>query len=80
MIQNIRSDVFLNNAPSNTIGGTVTGLGNVLSGSNEAGIYAEFKGAAHNLIVGNYIGTDATGLNTIGGNPLAGIALDGGAQ
>ncbi len=76
-IQNIRTDIFLNNSPNNTIGGTAAGLGNVISGSNESGIYAEYEGASGNLIVGNDIGTDESGLNAPGGNPYSGITLDG---
>jgi len=52
----------------NTIGGSVAGARNVISGNGDAGIeLAAFEadeviGPARNRIIGNYIGTDVTGL------------------
>ncbi len=51
-------------SPSNTIGGTSTGARNIISGGGSQGIWLE-NDAYHNVIQGNYIGTDATGLNAI---------------
>ena len=53
--------IFTNNAPhDNLIGGSASGAGNVISG-NIIGI--EFTdGAATNTVMGNFIGTDPTGL------------------
>jgi titin len=73
--------VFIS-APGNTIGGTTSGAGNVISGNAEAGIRISDVGATGNVVEGNYIGTDAGGsvklgngfgmslsqaLNTVGG-------------
>ena len=45
-----------------TIGGTVPGAGNVISGNTEYGILR----GAYSVIQGNFIGTDATGNATLG--------------
>jgi CSLREA domain-containing protein len=53
-------DVFINNAPNNTVGGTSPGARNVISGGRE-GVTLWDPGATGNRILGNYIGTDAGG-------------------
>jgi len=62
---------------SNTIGGTVTGARNVISGNITAGVFLTDAGTSGNLIEGNYVGTDITGTNAIP-NTLAGIYLPNG--
>ena len=52
--------VSVNNAPSNTIGGIVTGARNILSGNNN-GITLLGSNTIGNVIQGNYIGTDPSG-------------------
>ena len=52
-------DLFLNNVSNNTIGGTTAALRNVISGSSTSGVGIE--GGGFNVVMGNYIGTDATG-------------------
>jgi hypothetical protein len=47
-----------NNAHSNTIGGDASGERNVISGNGESGIYMLTN---NNTVIGNYIGTDASG-------------------
>jgi sugar lactone lactonase YvrE len=63
----IRSD-------GNTIGGTSAGDRNVVSGNDIDGIHID--GVADNVVQGNYIGTDATGLIAVG-NAEDGIWLAG---
>ncbi len=53
-------------APSNTIGGTVPPDRNVISGNLGDGISFDFPSGGSNLVQGNYIGTDRTGLVAIG--------------
>ena len=56
------------------IGGTTAGARNIISGNNRGGIdVADI--AEHNQIVGNYIGTDSSGLKPLF-NGGAGVALD----
>jgi len=56
-----------------TIGGTVAGSGNVISGHTREGIWVTTTGAV--TIQGNYIGTDVTGTIDLG-NTRYGIYLD----
>ena len=57
----------------NTIGGTAGGARNVISGSGLSGI--EIRNATGNRVLGNYIGTDATGTVDLG-NALSGVYLE----
>jgi hypothetical protein len=53
--------------PSNTIGGTAPGAGNVISGSDHDGVHiAGGMGTTGNLVQGNYIGTDVSGTVALG--------------
>ncbi len=57
---------FLANASDNTIGGTAASSGNVISNNNGQGIEIFGGGSPNNTIVGNFIGTDATGTVAMG--------------
>jgi len=61
--------------PSNIVGGTVAGAGNIISGNDLGGVKVSpnliFGGSAGNLILGNLIGVGATG------GPLGGAVSDG---
>ena len=89
-------DAVLVGASDNTIGGTASGAGNLLSGNNFEGIYI-FAGVESILIQGNYIGINVTGTaaladgqegiddhglnNTIGGTAIgAGNVISGNAD
>jgi len=50
----------------NTIGGSVTGEGNVISGNNGNGVTIEDTGTSSNSVRGNYIGVQAGGLSPRG--------------
>jgi titin len=63
---NISYGVYIWGAPSNTIGGTAAGAGNVISGNNQHGVYINASGATGNEVQGNYIGTDVTGTADLG--------------
>ena len=67
---------------NNTIGGLTAADRNVISGNGNAGIYLEGPSGnpiTGNTIVGNYIGTDATGLVDLG-NAGRGIWLESGSN
>ena len=67
------SGVRLYNASGNTIGGWAAGSGNVISGNLNYGVH--FDGASSsNVVAGNYIGTDASGLLDVG-NVLNGVEI-----
>ncbi|MBU1720660.1 MAG: right-handed parallel beta-helix repeat-containing protein [Bacteroidetes bacterium] len=56
------SGIILANAPNNTIGGT---KGNVISGNLQSAIILNGTGTNDNIITGNLIGTDSTGLGVL---------------
>ena len=68
--------IYMQNANSNQIGGTVAGAGNLFSANGREGIY--LGGASRNVIQGNFIGTKADGTSALG-NRLHGIDLDAGS-
>ncbi len=59
-LSNSGPGVFLISASDNTIGGTEPGARNILSG-NEFGVLIATSDATGNRIIGNYIGTNASG-------------------
>src|SRR5271157_3503954 len=64
-------------ATNNTIGGTVGGAGNLIGANNANGIYITGSGTSANPVLGNYIGTNASGANLGNG---AGVAIDNSAS
>ena len=62
---NFQLGLFLNAAADNTIGGTVAGSGNVISGNAGVGLQIFGPQSAGNLVAGNLIGLDATGSRTV---------------
>jgi hypothetical protein len=65
-------DIFA--SPNNTVGGTVAGARNLISGNAGSGVVVQGPAASGNLIQGNYIGTNATGAAALG-NVLNGVIL-----
>jgi parallel beta-helix repeat protein len=61
-------------ASANTIGGAVTGAGNLLSGNSMGGLNMKGPGADGNQVQGNFIGTDASGRFALG-NTFSGITI-----
>ncbi|HEY2785006.1 MAG TPA: choice-of-anchor Q domain-containing protein [Fimbriiglobus sp.] len=64
-------------ANNNTIGGTSAGARNIISGNTGDGVQITGTGTNTNTILGNYIGTDATGQTAIGNG--TGVTIDFGA-
>ncbi|HTD21246.1 MAG TPA: plastocyanin/azurin family copper-binding protein [Terriglobales bacterium] len=60
---------------NNTIGGTAAGAGNVVSGNNY-GVFITGPTANNNIVVGNFIGTNAAGTAAVGN--AQGVQLGGG--
>jgi titin len=72
--------VFLGaSASGNVIGGTTTGVRNVISGNRHDGVVVRDVGTTANAVAGNYIGTNATGSAALG-NLLDGVEVFGGAS
>ncbi len=58
---NSRNGVFINGAPTNTVGGTASGAPNVISGNVGRGVSIIGTEATGNKVLGNFIGTTPTG-------------------
>jgi len=72
---NALGGVFVENAPGNTVGGSVSGAGNLVSGNRSTGVQIFGGSSRGNLILGNLIGTDRTGTRPLG-NAGDGIFLN----
>ena len=73
-LPNANDGVLIKGSDDNTIGGASSGSGNVISGNASSGIQISGSGAIHNVIAGNFIGTDVTGTLAIAN--AVGIELD----
>jgi hypothetical protein len=58
--------VFVNQAPNNTIGGSVPGAGNLISANQSVGLQIFGMGSAGNIVQGNMIGTNVSGAPRLG--------------
>jgi Calx-beta domain len=71
---NASNGVWISNgATDNTVGGFTPGAGNLLSGNGDDGVEIGDNGATGNLIQGNRIGTDVTGILALGND--SGVVL-----
>jgi len=68
---NAQEGVELYSCSGNTIGGTIKGTRNVISGNGDDGVY--ITGGKMNLVQGNYIGTKADGVTAL---PNTGVGVD----
>ena len=78
-LANGANGVLLSNAPGNTVGGTVSGAANLLSGNHTNGVLISGSQAAGNVILGNLIGVNAAGNGALG-NRFNGIHILAGAN
>ena len=70
--------VHLESSPSNQIGGTVTGSGNVISGNDATGVFLHSTGANGNVVQGNIIGLNPAGSLAVS-NGADGVTVEGGS-
>ena len=76
---NTYSGVYIDaGASDNTVGGTLPGAGNVISGNHKYGIVITGQGTNQNVVTGNKIGTDVSGWTYALGNSLGGVIIDSG--
>ena len=75
---NSQHGVFINGAPDNIVGGTGNGARNVIAG-NGTGVFIQGGAATGNEVLGNFVGTNATGTVDVG-NTFDGIRLGGSAS
>ncbi len=66
-------------ASNNLIGGTEMGAKNLISGNSEAGIVIQDEGTTNNQIIGNFVGTDINGSDSIS-NTVFGIWIHSSAS
>ena len=69
---------LIGGASLNTLGGTTTNTLNVISGNIDNGVVITCAGTKSNVVEGDYIGSDVTGLNALA-NSQDGIQINGGA-
>ena len=56
--------VTISGAPSNVIGGTASGAGNLILANSEAGVFITGSTATNNVVQGNNIGTGGQAMET----------------
>jgi titin len=66
-------------ASDNTIGGSASGTGDVISGNGSNGVYITDGGTTANVVEGDFIGTDSTGSNRLP-NSGSGVVIQDGAS
>ena len=76
---NAASGVSISNSPGNTIGGTVQGAGNLISGNAGDGISIGGSSSTNDVVQANKIGTDASGTLPLG-NGNRGIGIYGASE
>jgi len=77
-LPNVRHGVEITGgATGNTVGGTASGAGNVISGNTLFGVLIGTSGTSGNMVEGNLIGTNAAGDAVLGN--LHGVLINGGA-
>ncbi len=59
--------IFAGGATNNTLGGTVAGTANYVSDNISYDVFLSDPGTSGNYVLGNFIGTDATGTNGVSG-------------
>ncbi len=68
---------FADGASSNTIGGTIAGERNIISGNDNDGVVIEDPGTDNNVVKGNFIGTDVSGTEPLGNTQFGLIIAEG---
>jgi len=75
-VGNIGSGVLITNAANTFVGNATSGGGNVISGNADSGVILRLAVTSGNQVLGNFIGTDATGTTAIGNGINYGVLID----
>jgi len=73
---NAFNGIFITNSVGNVIGGTNATQRNVISGNNQNGILVQGTNSTGNIILGNYLGLNVSGSNTVA-NGANGVFING---
>jgi hypothetical protein len=76
---NLADGVYIDGASNNTIGNGAAGERNVISGNGVVGIQIDGPGSSGNVVQGDFIGTDSSGMAALG-NGIDGIFVNGAAN
>jgi len=77
-LANAQVGVFIGwGATNNTVGGNTPGTRNLISGNGYAGVLIQNPGTSGNRVMGNYIGTDASGTARLGNEEFGVLIADG---
>ena len=77
-VPNSSMGVYLYDTTNNTIGGSGSGAGNVISGNGNYGVFIQGQEATGNSLQGNFIGTDAAGAAAVPN--YVGVYIEGAAN
>ena len=78
LLGNGQAGVYVNGAPSNTVGGSGAGGRNVISDNATDGVLIDLAAATNNSVINNAIGMNAAG--ALGGNGRDGVRIRNGAH
>ncbi len=74
-VSNKVSGILIDNSPSNIIGGNISNEGNIISGHRRGnGIFIRGQGSSNNIVQGNKIGIDISGLKSVPNGSGIGIS------
>ena len=76
---NAHAGIAIGYASDNTIGGSTPTTRNIISGNGHEGVHIYGVGADRNVLSGNYIGTDSSGVLDVG-NSDGGVHIASGAE
>ena len=76
---NLDVGIHIQDSSGNVVGGTTVASRNLIAGNAGDGIALSGAGASANQILGNYVGTDVSGMSSLGNDGI-GISLNSGAN
>ncbi len=62
---NTNGNYLVGGTTATLVGGTNAGAGNLFSGNGQYGVFISDQGTSNNVVEGNYVGTDFTGMHVV---------------